>query len=473
MPEFDAETQNLDKRHFPWKLALSLYGLSNVLTLLFLKAYFWDDWFIYYTKTATETKDALRQVGHWPIHSIFQVDLLTRQPSLFRVIAVLCFFFAGWYLFQILGTIKTLSSDQARLITILFLILPINSARVSMSVFVYSYSLLLFYFAWYLLVTKQSRFIWLLSIPLFLMSFSTVALLAFFVVPCVHLLYLKLSEHPDKRRIAYVTSALFASLAPLYWLVDRRYNPPLGAYLTMYTPQKLGVFRALILLFICAVMIYWLVRSRNHPNFEFKRFAIIVSGITIIVVGASPYIVGGHLVDISDWMIAFVPRSSDWDSRHQLLLGLGIAVTIAGIVGPINSTFKRQCIVALFALCVVWNVTYMHSYFLDSLKQDQIVEAFERSSDLNESKIIMIDDTTDRYNARGRFVRSYEWEGMLTKAIGENSRSVISGKTYIDCSDPLIPDTLVTITARNGRIESTLTRDLGIEIFVASIHPCG
>lgn len=460
------------KNRFPWKLALPLYALSYGVMLLFANAYFWDDWLIYYSKSAAETKDALRQVGYWPINGIFQVDLLARQPTLFGIVTIGCFFFAGWCLFHILSTAKILSTEQVRLITILFLILPINSARVSMSVFIYSYSFFFFYLAWYLLVTKHSRFVWLLSIPLFLLSFNTVALIAFFVVPCMHLLYMKLSVPAANKRIAYVSVALFATLAPLYWIVDRRYNPPQGAYLTMYTPQKLGMLRALLILFVCVGLIFLYWRSRKGNTYESTRYAIIIAGITITAIGASPYIVGGHLVDISDWLIAFVPRSSDWDSRHQLLLGLGLSVTIAGVVGSIDSVFKRQSLAVFFGLCVLWNATYMHSYYLDALKQDQVVAALQKSDELKNSQVIMINDLTDRYNARGRFYRSYEWEGMLSKAFGENSILVISGESYIDCGDQLIPDTLLTITARNGRLESTVTRDLGIELSVESIQPC-
>mgnify|MGYP001577892394 CR=1 FL=1 len=460
------------KNRFPWKLALPLYALSYGAMLLFSKAHFWDDWLIYYSKSAAGTKDALRQVGYWPINGIFQVDVLGRRPELFAIVTIACFFFTGWCLFHILSTVKILNTEQVRLITILFLVLPINSARVSMSVFVYSYSIFLFYLAWYLLVTKRSRFVWLLSIPLFLLSFNTVALVAFFAVPCLHLLYMKLSVPVANKRIAYVSSALFATLAPLYWIIDRRYNPPQGAYLTMYTPQKLGMLRALLLLFACAGLIFWFLKSHRGGASESKRYAVIIAGITITAIGASPYIVGGHLVDISDWLIAFVPRSSDWDSRHQLLLGLGLSVTIAGVVGSIDSSFKRQSLAVIFGLCVLWNVTYMQSYYLDSLKQDQIVVALRKSDDLKNSRIIMIDDSTERFNARGRFYRSYEWEGILSKAFGENSISVISGKSYVDCGDPMIPETLLTITARNGRLESTVTRDLGIELSVKSIQPC-
>jgi len=59
-----------------------------------------------------------------------------------------------------------------------------------------------------------------------------------------------------------------------------------------------------------------------------------------------------------------------------------------------------------------------------------------------------------------------------THPLGDNSRSVISGASYVHCNDPLVPDPLLTITARSGRLEATMTRDLGIEITLEEIHPC-
>jgi len=234
------------------------------------------------------------------------------------------------------------------------------------------------------------------------------------------------------------------------------------------------MLKALLLLIVCAVMVFWFLKSRKGGTLEGKRYALVIAGITITALGASPYIVGGHLVDISAWMIAFVPGSSDWDSRHQLLLGLGLAVTLVGLIGPIDSIFKRRSINVLIGLCAALNITYMHGYYLDSLKQDQIISAIRDSDALTESRFVMIDDTTDRFNARGRGYRSYEWDGILAKALGDSDRTVLGGMAYVDCNDPLtpVPDTLLTITARNGRFESTLTRDIGIELSVESIQPC-
>ncbi len=472
MPEVVPIIQQSVKNRFPWKLALPLYALSNCFMPLFRKAYFWDDWFVFYSESNDGTKKFFNDGGSWPTRGLLEVDLLNKQPELFNVLTILCFFFAGWCLFHILSTVKVLTTEHVRIITILFLILPINSARVAMINFSYSYSLFFFYLAWYLLVTKRSRFVRYLSIPLFLLSFDTLSLIAFFVVPCAHFLYMKLSVPEPNRRNAYLSSALFAALSPLYWIIERQFNPSQAGWIDYYTLRPIGVLRGLLFLFVCLILILWFLKSRKRGIPENNSYAIIIAGATITAIGAFPYIVGGYLVEISEWMIAFVPRSSDWASRHQLLLGLGFAVAVAGVVGVIGSEFKRHFLAVLFGLCVLLNMTFMHGYYLDSLKQDQLVAAFQRSSELKNSRVIMINDLTDRYNARGRVYQNYEWDGILAKAFGDSSRSSISEMSFVHCNDPLIPDTLLTITARNGRLESTVSRDLGIELSLESIQPC-
>ena len=114
----------------------------------------------------------------------------------------------------------------------------------------------------------------------------------------------------------------------------------------------------------------------------------------------------------------------------------------------------------------------MHAYFLDSLKQDEFIDAIKQNTELSASKIIMIDDQAERFDARGRFVRAYEWDEMFVAAYGNDLKHTISGLSYVDCASELIPDTLLTITATNGRFKATLLRDLGIKVAVTKIDPC-
>jgi len=465
-------THQPPKNGFPWKLALPLYALSNFLLLLFLKSYFSEDWQTYYFESNYGTKEIFDHSGSWPIRGLIEVDLLSRRPELFRVIAILFFFSAGWCLFHILNTLKFLTSEQVRIITILFLILPINSERVRVLNFFYAYSLFFFYLAWYLLVTKRSRLARFLSILIFLLSFDNIALVVFFAVPCAHFLYTKLSVPETSRWNAYLSSALFATIAPVHWIIERRFNTPQEGWRDYYTLRPLGILRGSALLFVCLIAILWVLKLRRTHAFENKRYALVVIGMTITAIGAFPYIVGGYLVDISAWLLAFVPGFSADASRHQLLLGLGLAITTTGVIGSVDSAFKRHCLAVLFGICVMWNITYMHSYYLDALKQDQLVAAFRQSSELKNSRVIMINDLTDAFNARGRLSIYYEWDPLLAKAFGDNLRSSIAEMTYVRCNDPIIPDTILTITARNGRFESTLTRDIGIELSVESIYPC-
>ena len=458
---------------FPWMWALSVYVVSYGLILTFLSSYFWDDWVIYYRKSDHAIEQALRIRGDWPTRAFFESTILGSRPELFKILTLVAYFAAAWLLFHILSTLNFLKINQVQLITILFLILPINSARVAMVDFAYACSFLLFFCAWFLLVRKSGWIKDLLAVLLFLLSFgATASLLVFLLVPCAHILYLRLHDSSLARNRAWLSSLAIFLMSPAFWFLDRRFNSPQGPYLAMYSLQKSGVFRALILLLIACVVLLWFIKVGSNDLTEKGRNLLISLGIVLVIIGAAPYIVAGHLVDVSEWMFNFVPRASDWSSRHQLLLGLGLAVITVGILGELESKFKRNLVFAITGICVLLNMTFMHAYFLDSLKQDQFIDAIKQDTELNASKVIMIDDQAERFNARGRFVRYYEWDAMLVSAYGNDAKHTISGLSYVDCASDLIPDTLLTITATNGRLKATLLRDLGINIAVTPISPC-
>ena len=382
------QTASLDPRteKFPWKLGLILYSLSYLPMMLFAKAYFWDDWLVY-KPSDDEIRNLLKFVGNTPVRAWIEIGVLDASPMLFRIVTILCYFAAGWFVFQILSRVTFISPSNVRIATLLFLIFPINSARVAMINFSYSVSLLVFYAGWYLLVSKNLSAWRLLSVPLFLISFEVKSPIIFFVIPCCHLGYQLYLESSVKKKYAALIPIALLSLAPLYYIIDNQINPPLGKYAAMYTPQKLGILRALVLLLICAVLGVWLLWKHRTNLGSAKRQLLIVLAIVVTSVGATPYIVGGHLVDTSAWILNFVPTASDWNSRHQLLLGLGLSLLICGVIGDLDSRFKRQSLKALFGFCVVWNLTYMQGYYLDSLKQNEVIAAIRQSNDFEATQV--------------------------------------------------------------------------------------
>jgi hypothetical protein len=110
---------------------------------------------------------------------------------------------------------------------------------------------------------------------------------------------------------------------------------------------------------------------------------------------------------------------------------------------------------------------------LDARKQSEVIQLLSTSETVQSGNVIMINDLAVRYNARGRLVRTYEWNGMLEKAFGDKSRSS-AYFAYVDCnnSEIPVPDVLVTIDASNGRFKSLLTSNIGINMTATKISPC-
>jgi len=82
-----------------------------------------------------------------------------------------------------------------------------------------------------------------------------------------------------------------------------------------------------------------------------------------------------------------------------------------------------------------------------------------------------IDDQAIRFNARGRGIRNYEWDAMLSVAYPQlHLKSTSLG--YVDCKSDVIPDTLVTITSRKSRLIATFSRDIMLHVEVVHIEPC-
>lgn len=466
-------SRNADGMSFPWKTATTLYFLSYGMILLFLRAYFWDDWYIFASTSRSEFASLLTSRGDWPIRVVIEWDVLRGRPELFRILMLFAYFVSGWCLFHILRTLHFLKNEQIRFITILFLILPINSARVAMVDFAYAYSLMLFYVAWLIYVNRNSLIMQLLALVLVVFSFSaTASLLVFLILPVAHKIYLR-RQDANQRKIWKVLSTGFALLvSPIYWFADRRFNPPKGVWLQQYSLQFSGVVRAMLLATICIMIIFWYLKVWSLDSNEGNRYLLITLGLVAIVIGAMPYIVAGHLVDVSEWIDNFVPRSSEWDSRHQLLLGLGFAVLITACFGESDTLFKKRAKRVLVLSCVILNFTFMHAYYLDSLKQRDFIAAIGDNPELLVSRVVMIDDTAIRFNARGRGVRTYEWDEMLQRALPEH-KVVTVDYGYVDCLSQLIPDSIVTITGSNGRFKATILRDVGIRVDVRQIHPCG
>ena len=454
--------------HYPWKLAGVLYFVAWGPSLLFLRARFWDDWAIYFSMTPADQKNYWRGEGFPPYMYEVMNFMFRSSPAAYHLASLSIYFCLGWLLFRILQKTNICSPEVTQRVCLIFLILPINSARHAMIILQYSVSVLLFFLAWNMLLSKN-RFIAGSSLFVFVSSFYTASVIPFFILPIANYAYLEWKKTGSiTRRVIQKFSLLI--VAPAYYLIARIIWPPAEHRTAYFSPQLVGLIRASILILVfCSIVVFLIIKTREGKISQ-ERTTLLSVGMLSLGFGSVAYFASGRLVDLSEWISFFVPRSSSWDSRSQLLHGLGFALLIGGSIGALDTYLKTIGYQFVVAVCLILNFTFSTGYYVDYLKQESMMQSFKEVN-LETNSIIMIKDNTNQFNARGRNVRSYEWEAMIFKSTGLQ-RTVID-EAYVNCSpNAEVPDLFITINPSWGRLATLLRRDAGMKVSYDEIAPC-
>ena len=456
---------------FPWLQAMCMFGLSHLLVFAYLDTFFWDD----YIRGASKTVFAAQAkvAGFPPWREFIEFSIFQNSAAAFHIMTPVCFFVAAFALHKVLRSNLPLSVPQINAVTLLFLMLPVNSARVAIIDFYYSFSYMLFFVAWSLLVSNK-RYLQFLALPIFWLSFGTSSLLPFFAIPLIHFGFLMFSSDQRLSSRRLITWGALGIMPVAFWIVrSQTFGANVREY---YVPRPLGVIRGGVFVAIAVLFLTYGIVKKKWNMSQNARPLLIGWGVLSLAFGASAYMAGGHLVDLSDWIISFVPNFSDWDSRHQLLLPLGFSLIIVGALsGPAadnGRALKSAGVIAFAAISVILNFTFSQEYYLDSLKQNEVMDQFSELEELETNSNLMISDEAIRFNARGRVLRSYEWEAMLAKSAHGDKGFTVEIARFVRC-DEFKPTLLLTINSTNGRLKSLLTRKLGIQVQVEEILPCG
>ena len=464
-PEFGASTEAKPERMlagFPWVSAIVLYTLSWGWSLLRPNTLYWDDWETIFGQSKFYMWRYVRSAGRPPWSDVLETYLIPFGTWTVQVLTFILFFASGLVIFQILRVFSRLSISKVNLIVLLFLVLPVNTARISLVVFDYTSAYFLFYLGWFVLVRYKSPKSFVLACVTLFLSFKTHSFLFFILLPFLHFAWLNKPELMDFKKLnrRHLQVVVIAALPVVYVVARSLFWPPSEAWVGYQEPSISGLIRWLPSSTPFILGLIWFVLRRKNKMGVNVNFLVFWCGTGATALALMPYFVGGLFRDY----ISIIALRSDWGNRHQLLMPLGLAMSAVGLNGMLQKYFKNLIFILAVSVSLVFNTYFGSNYYLDSIKKDQVVELFLARNDLTSTSELVILDDTKRFNGRGSTYRDYEWSGLL-KIAGHEVASV-SGKRFCD-QQPNANQ--LTLKSETPYIEALATRDLGLYF---EVKPC-
>ena len=405
---------------FPWKTATILYTISWGWLFIVRDSLWADDWEMF-------TTYANFDFDVWGFAPWYQYLVSTTEflgPAFARVIIFVAFFLAGLIMFGIIQRFDLFAQRPNQMFVLAFLLLPFNSARVSLMVLLYTLSYFAFFLAWYLLICFKSRKVFVLSLVLFFFSFGMHSLLLFYFLPVLHKLFLS-KVGSVRLLIAFARANFVMLLLPvLYWGLRSIFWPEEFAYHDVSLTSLLKTTYFVVILGGLLVIIFVLQLKLKAKK---ESLQLIFAGILSIFLGIYSYVISGFFSSnwsfFSNYIETFLGRS-DWYSRHQTLQPLGAALLIVGVIGLLPKFLKKftKVIQALIlAVCVVFNIGFGFEYVVDHSKQKEVISVLKEDGEGKSESNYHFVDQTILLNARGRAYRERDWQGLIWSAYGVES----------------------------------------------------
>ena len=405
-----------------------------------------------------------------------------------KLLVIFAFAVAGWLFSKILTFTRSLSDFQVSAMTIAFVLLPINAARVSLST-APATLLLPVFLGGTLALTRKNHFVavigWLLiAFSAFQPSYQVFSLAAIFPLVAHDL--------GSRKRVVlrtWIVLVCLVCIAPLhrYFLGDLvvkfGFLGEAGIVEGTVIPGENGLYNLIKPAFlaravvVCGALALPLLVSglthlyRNISLRDWRPNSVRV-GLALVSLGTFPYMAVGHFANLTDWIVSWLPDTSDWDSRHQLLQGPGLALVFGGLLGLIIPRFRNLVLHLCVAAFLILSISTFSNYHVDGLKQRDVIEDLRlHINDFEGTNVIQFDDRALDLNARGRTVRSYEWKGIAELAL-EREIVIPERFTAVDGCTGHVIGKIVTVRKVSGRLQATITRSRVATIDISDLVVC-
>ncbi len=416
-------------RRRPWSnpklqssIVLASYFAAWGYLLTILDAVYWDDW-VFVGDPIAVNNHFLQAGAPWStwFHTFFGYS-----PSTYKLITFFSFLVVSLCFLGILRRAPKffqLSQTQILFASIVFATVPLNVARVSGIVVIYSLSVGFFFLAWYLWVRDKGNSITssLVIFILFSLSFFTNSLLVFFAAPFLHKMALERQRLKALGlSVLLIKGLIFGSLPFIWFTLFLLLKPtPFGFYEGYNNLLVTGptIILGLILATLMCCLVWFFLRAQpNADNSRISRAwaagvpAQFLLGLLLVSLALFPYFVVGHFPPYTEWM-----------TRDELLLPSGLGVLAAASFGALNklSYFLGKSfaiVVLLFSFLTtmffgMWSV-------VDWSKQKVLLEYWGSSQAVSDAGLVIVSDKSRALNLFERNYRFYEWSGQVRVSVG-------------------------------------------------------
>ncbi len=393
-------------------------------------AVFWDDW-VLFNQDQMIILDIFRQAGSiFNISGYLHLIMLSAGIWFYKYLTFLLMFISGILLNEILKPKNWITKEARFTITLLFIILPFNSARVCLINFPSIFGHFTFFLAWYMMSKNR-----ILSLILFFFSFNISSLLMFYSIPIADL-YLRsgfsfTNLNPQSILKFCIKKIDFIVLPFIFFLIKILYFKPYGLYsgynenFNLTDIWKIPVYQTLDLLnqslqinillfiglFLLTASVLW---SKLDSEITYTS-RYLKYGAIIFLFAVFPY-----------WIIGTYPTFTNWSSRHQLLLPLGTSIFIIGLASILSSKKRTLLLIILVSVSISMSLSAYYQFYIDWIKQKELISLFKNEQLIKESKLIIFQDNALNKNAFERNYTYYEWSGQLKYAFNDDSRLGLS-----------------------------------------------
>lgn len=398
-----------------------IYTLMHGGILLFPSGVFWDDWLLFRSKPEV-IFETFRQAGamlNWV--SYLHVGLSQFGMGVYRILTFFLMYATGLILCRICEQSKVISSDSVFSLVLLFCILPFNIARVAAIDFAYTICYFVFFLAWQLMSQQRA-----VAALLFFFSFNTNSLLVFFLLPYLDLMSKSVPQWNFKTMFSFALRNWYFTILPiLFFALKNVFYQPTGLYagynqhfswsnlmaaINDQSEDLLNLRPNHYLFFILLPLMFILLRRRKRTN-ETRTRPVLFVGLASFALGSFPY-----------WILGLVPTFSEWSSRHQLLLPLGVATCLTAVISTAPRRVETLLLAALTALSLSIGIPQYYSFVVDAEKQRQLIQLISLDPKIRDAGLVVFNDRSIHLNAIGRRYRFYEWNGILEAAFNDQKR---------------------------------------------------